>query len=60
MLGLAAFIVLVSYPLLYYEEADEQIATLFFWLSTFSTPFIKSIYYLETRANDVRVSPLYS
>ncbi|WVQ85534.1 hypothetical protein IAT38_007700 [Cryptococcus sp. DSM 104549] len=30
------------------------IATLFFWLSAFSVPFIKRIYYLHTRENDVK------
>ncbi|KAK8865899.1 hypothetical protein IAR55_001047 [Kwoniella newhampshirensis] len=30
------------------------IATLFFWLSAFSTPFIKHIHYIHTRENDVR------
>lgn len=29
---------------------------MFFWLSAFSVPFIKSIYYVKTRANDVKVS----
>ncbi|WRT64119.1 uncharacterized protein IL334_001048 [Kwoniella shivajii] len=30
------------------------IATLFFWLSAFSVPFIKSIHYIHTRENDVK------
>ncbi|WWC99657.1 hypothetical protein V866_006561 [Kwoniella sp. B9012] len=40
ILGLAAFAVLI--------------ATLFFWLSAFSVPFIDSIHYVHTRENDVR------
>ncbi|WWC86228.1 uncharacterized protein L201_001101 [Kwoniella dendrophila CBS 6074] len=40
LLGLAAFSILI--------------ATVFFWLSAFSTPFIKSIHYIHTRENDVR------
>jgi hypothetical protein len=38
-------------------ETNHQIASLFFWLSAFSTPFIKSIYYLEARGLNMRVSP---
>ncbi|OCF39513.1 hypothetical protein I317_06672 [Kwoniella heveanensis CBS 569] len=30
------------------------IATLFFWLSAFSVPFIKGIHYIHTRENDVK------
>lgn len=71
MLGCAAFIVMVcgvdaflSFPIpsSTFSWADWvlQIASLFFWLSAFSTPFIKSIYYLESRTNDVRVSSLQS
>ncbi|KAK1923432.1 hypothetical protein DB88DRAFT_453623 [Papiliotrema laurentii] len=30
------------------------VASVFFWLSAFSVPFIKSIYYVKTRANDVK------
>ncbi|WWC58605.1 uncharacterized protein I303_101148 [Kwoniella dejecticola CBS 10117] len=40
LLGLAALLVLI--------------ATLFFWLSAFSVPYIKSIHYIHTRENDVK------
>lgn len=34
--------------------ADAQVASLFFWLAAFSVPYIKSIYYVRTRENDVK------
>lgn len=64
-LGIAAFLVLVSCDLLapcfHHSQhsanyRNYQVGSLFFWLSAFSVPFIKSIYYVRTRENGMKVS----